>query len=106
MEATTPCIGTETPQGSLSVHSPVSWIKRCLKPHSNPRLLEEGTVEEPACWQMGGVFCRSRKCLFVVAFAAIALALMTLLFLLNYNCIMVWHVCVDDDEPWVPNGWH
>lgn len=75
-----------------------TWIKHLLSTHFTPKhSLEEGAQSDH--WS-SHPFC-TRKRLVVALLLILALVVMTLLLLLNYYCIMVWHLC-QQEEPYPP----
>ncbi|KAM4634123.1 ectonucleoside triphosphate diphosphohydrolase 2 [Polymixia lowei] len=96
MEETRPWIGVAPSRSPTTCCSPVSRIKGWLRQHADVgQLEEEGGVGGHAADQQVGVTGCSRQCLLVATVTVVALTVMILLLLLNYQCIMVWRICTD-----------
>ncbi|TRY95150.1 hypothetical protein DNTS_003855 [Danionella cerebrum] len=78
---------------------PTTWIKHWLSTHFQPKpSLEEGYQVDHGPTRP----CCTRTRLVVALLLVLALVVMSLLLLLNYYCIMVWHLC-QQEEPHLPN---
>ncbi|KAK6305346.1 hypothetical protein J4Q44_G00241260 [Coregonus suidteri] len=100
MAETEPWIRAGGPWEAPVHRPPVSWIKQWLwrPPTSRPKdedrerhhagQLEDSTTSPSSC-------C-SRQRILLAILIMVALAVMALLLLWNYHCIMVWHLCLDE----------
>lgn len=100
MAETEPWIRAGCPWEATVHRLPVSWIKQWLwhPPTSRPKvedlerhyagLLEDSTTSPSSC-------C-SRQRILLAILIMVALTVMALLLLWNYQCIMVWHLCQEE----------